>query len=98
MHARVTQITGSPDAADEGIANFRDETLPALRDIDGNKGALLLIDRTSGKGIAVTLWESEEAMRASEESVKSMRAQAAETLGATGTPSVDRYEVAVFET
>jgi heme-degrading monooxygenase HmoA len=98
MHARVTEITGSPDAADAGIANFRDETLPMLREIDGNKGALLLIDRTSGKGLAVTLWDSEDAMRASEERVKAMRAQAAETLGATGAPSVDRYEVAVFET
>ena len=98
MHARVTQISGSPEAADAGIANFRDETLPALREIDGNKGGLLLIDRMSGKGIAVTFWESEEAMRASEERVNPLRAEAAETLGATGAPSVDRFEVAVFET
>ncbi len=98
MYARVTQISGSPDAADAGIANFRDDALPALRQIDGNEGALLLVDRTSGKGMAITLWESEEALRASEESVIQMRAQAADAMGASGEPSVDRYEVAVFET
>jgi heme-degrading monooxygenase HmoA len=96
MHARVSHISGSPDDADAGIANFQDNVMPFLRE-EGGKGAMLLIDRTSGKGIAVTLWESEQAMRASEERANELRAQAAGAMGAAEQPAVERYEVAVFE-
>ena len=94
MHARVTTLSGSPDNADAGIANFRDNVVPYAK-TDG-KGAILLIDRESGKAVAVTLWEDEEAMRASEESANALRADAAQQMGAEQ-PTVERYEVAVFE-
>ena len=94
MHARVTTLSGSPDNADAGIANFRDNVVPYAKS-DG-KGAILLIDRDSGKAVAVTLWEDEEAMRASEESANALRADAAQQMGAQQ-PTVERYEVAVFE-
>ena len=94
MHARVTTLSGSPDNAEAGIANFRDNVVPYAKS-DG-KGAILLIDRDSGKAVAVTLWEDEEAMRASEESANALRAEAAQQMGAQQ-PTVERYEVAVFE-
>ena len=94
MHARVTTLSGSPDNAEAGIANFRDNVVPYAKS-DG-KGAILLIDRESGKAVAVTLWEDEEAMRASEESANALRADAAQQMGAEQ-PTVERYEVAVFE-
>ena len=94
MHARVTTLSGSPDNAEAGIANFRDNVVPYAKS-DG-KGAILLIDRESGKAVAVTLWEDEEAMRASEESANALRADAAQQMGAQQ-PTVERYEVAVFE-
>ena len=62
------------------------------------KGAILLVDRASGNASAITLWEDEQAMQASEESANALRAQAAEQMGAAGQPDVARYEVAVFET
>jgi heme-degrading monooxygenase HmoA len=55
------------------------------------------VDRPSGEAIAITLWEDEEAMRASEESANSLRAQAADQMGARQPPTIGRYEVAVFE-
>ena len=94
MHARVTTLSGSPDSAEAGIANFRDSVVPYAKS-DG-RGASLLIDRESGKAVAVTLWEDEEAMRASEESANALRADAAQQMGAEQ-PTVERYEVAVFE-
>jgi heme-degrading monooxygenase HmoA len=97
MHARVSHVSGSPEDADAGIANFRDIVMPFIRE-EGGKGAMLLLDRTSGKGIAITLWETEEAMRASEERANELRAQAADAMGAAEQPAVERYEVAVFET
>ena len=38
-----------------------------IEQLDGYEGAYLLADRNSGTSVAITLWESEEAMRASEE-------------------------------
>lgn len=95
MHARVTTISGSPTEADAGIDNFRANVLPLIR--EQGKGAILLVDRQSGEAIAITLWEDEEAMRESEESANSLRAQAADQMGATQTPTIGRYEVAVFD-
>lgn len=95
MHARVTTISGSPSEADAGVDNFRTNVVPFAR--EQGKGAILLLDRRSGEAIAITLWEDEEAMRASEESANSLRAQAADQMGAAQTPTIARYEVAVFE-
>ena len=95
MHARVTTISGSPAEADAGIDNFRANVVPWVR--EQGKGAILLLVRQSGEAIAITLWEDEEAMRASEESANSLRAQAADQMGAAQTPQIGRYEVAVFE-
>ncbi len=96
MHARVTALSGSPDDVDNGIANFRENVVPYVR--EQGKGAILLVDRQTGKAVAITLWEDEQALRASEERANALRAEAAEQMGAAQQPTVDRYEVAVFET
>jgi heme-degrading monooxygenase HmoA len=95
MHARVTTISGSPADADAGIDNFRANVVPFTR--EQGRGAILLVDRQSGEAISITLWEDEQAMRASEESANALRADAAGQMGAAQAPEVARYEVAVFE-
>ena len=95
MHARVTTIPGSAAQADAGIENFRSNVVPFAR--EQGKGAILLVEREGGEAIAITLWEDEQAMRASEESANAYRADAADEMGSTQTPTVRRYEVAVFE-
>lgn len=97
MHARVTRLSGSPDDVDGGVSNFRENVVPFTRE-QGGKGALLLVDRQTGAAVAITLWEDEEALRASEEQANALRAQAAGEMGASQPPTVERYEVAVFET
>jgi len=94
MHARVTTISGSPADADAGIENFRANVVPFAR--DQGKGAILLVDRQSGEAVAITLWEDEQALRATEESANALRADAAGQMGAAQAPTVGRYEVAVF--
>ena len=95
MHARVTTISGSPTDADAGIENFRTNVVPFAR--DHGKGAILLVDRQSGEAVAITMWEDEQALRATEESANALRADAAGEMGAAQAPTVGRYEVAVFE-
>jgi heme-degrading monooxygenase HmoA len=97
MFARVTSLGGAPDRADQGISNFREQVLPAARQLAGFKGAYLMMDRDTGDALSVTIWESEEAMQASEEAASRLRAGAAQEVGATVEPTVRRYEVVVSE-
>ena len=96
MYARVTTLEGPPDKIDDATRHVREQTLSQLRQMDGFEGFVTLVDRQSGKQLAVALWESEDALRATEEAVSSMRSGVAEAAGAT-VAGVERYEVAVFE-
>ena len=94
MYARATKLRVSPEHLQEGIVHY-ETGIPAFREIAGNQGAFLLVDRSSGTGIGVTLWESEEAMRASRRSADELPQQPAqESQGEIA--SVDEYEVAVW--
>jgi heme-degrading monooxygenase HmoA len=97
MYSRVTTVHGDPAKADDAIQAFRDRALPVVREAAGFKGSILLVDRTTGVGLGISLWESEEAMQATESAVSAIRDANAAAMGADA-PSVDRYEVAVFET
>ena len=97
MHARVSTIQGPADQIDQGIDKLRDAVVPAVKQIEGFKGLVSLVDRQTGKGLTVTLWETEEALKASEEAANKLRSEAAENLGATSAPTVEQYEVAIYE-
>jgi hypothetical protein len=45
------------------------------RAMNGSKGLISLLDNDTGKAIAVTLWDSEEAMAASEADANAVREQ-----------------------
>ena len=95
MHARVTTLIMDPDRLDDAARQLESDEVPRFKQIDGFKGFTLLVDRDSGKSTAVSYWESEEAMRASEEEVRSSRDRAAETGGASNAPTIERFEVAI---
>src|SRR5919202_1084370 len=71
--ARVSTLEGSPGQIDESTENVRSETAPRVRELPGNVGMIGLADRQSGRMTAITLWESEDALRRSEEQAKHMR-------------------------
>ena len=96
MHARMTAVTIPPDGADQAIAIYREKVVAAARGM-GATGAVLLINRDTGEGLSFTLWSDEASMTASEESANQLRGSVTEEMGATGTPRVERYEVAVLE-
>jgi heme-degrading monooxygenase HmoA len=52
-----------------------------------------MADRSSGRLVAVSYWESESDMQASEDATRESREAAAEVAGASGGPRVERYEV-----
>ena len=94
MYARSTTIQAQPSSIDAGIAHVRDEVMPALQGMPGCIGVSLLVDRNSGRCIATSAWESDEAMRASDETVTPIRDRAAERFG--GTANVEQWEIAVL--
>ena len=94
MYARSTTIQAQPTSIDDGIAHMRDKVMPALEAIDGCVGLSLLVDRTSGRCIATSSWESEEAMRASAESLRPLRDRAAELFG--GGAQIEEWEIAAM--
>jgi heme-degrading monooxygenase HmoA len=96
MYARVTTIQGTPAKMDDAKGHIQEQTLPQLQKMDGFKGFFALGDRQSGKVLGVAFWESEEALRATDEAVSSVRSGAAEAASGT-VASVEEYEVFVNE-
>jgi heme-degrading monooxygenase HmoA len=66
MFARPVTIGGRREHVDEFARFGTDRVLPQLKRLEGFEGSLVLANRRSGEIVAVTLWESEEAMRATE--------------------------------
>ena len=91
MYARVATFQSDPATVDEAIAMVRSqvqsESVPS-----GLEGAkmMMLVDRASGKGLGITIFESEEAMRRGDEALNAMNAGASERR-----ISVEFYEVPV---
>jgi hypothetical protein len=90
MHARVATFESDPATIDDAIAMVREEV--AGNTPEGLEGAkmLMLIDRESGKGLGITLFESEEAMRRGDEALNAMNPGASERR-----VSVEFFEVPV---
>jgi heme-degrading monooxygenase HmoA len=91
VYARATTFQARPGSIDDGIAFCRDEVLPLIRDIDGCIGLSMMVDRTTGRCIATSAWESEEAMNASNEMLTPIRDRAGEIMGAAA--EVEMWEI-----
>jgi hypothetical protein len=91
MYARVATFESDPTSVDSAIDMVRrevesDETPAGL---EGAK-MLMLVNRQTGKGLGITLFESEEAMRLGDEALNAMNPGPTERR-----TSVDFFEVPV---
>ncbi len=96
MHARVSTFEGPPKQVDERGRHATERVVPSLKQMDGYRGVLALADRRSGKVLAVTLWESEEAMLQSEGAADQLRSDSTRAAGET-VAGVERYEVVLSQ-
>ena len=90
MYARIARFQMDPAQIDDAISMVRDEAAgdpPA-----GLEGAkmLMLVNRETGEGLGVSLFESEEAMRRGDEALNAMNPS-----GDAQRTAVDFYEVPV---
>jgi hypothetical protein len=90
MYARIATFESDPARIDEAIEVIRSEV--AGETPPGLEGAkmLMLINRETGKGLGVTLFESEEAMRRGDEALNAMNPGSSERR-----TSVEFFEVPV---
>jgi hypothetical protein len=91
MYARVATFEGDPSKVDDAIDLVRGnvESGDTPEGLEGAK-MLMLVNRESGRGIGLTLFESEDAMRRGDEALNAMNPGATERR-----VSVEFYEVPV---
>jgi heme-degrading monooxygenase HmoA len=98
VFGRLTRFAGVADdgSLERYLGLVRERVLPVVRDIPGFSGYLALSDDERGEVLVLTLWASEQQLRASEERTVQLRSQAADKVGAT-VVSVERFRVAISE-
>lgn len=95
MYARVTIANAKLDKSDEVVKIMKDSILPAAKKQKGFKGFYDLVDRKTGKGMVIVLWNTEADMMAGESSpyYKEQVAKVAPHLSTS--PIMEHYEVSV---
>jgi hypothetical protein len=94
--ARVSLLEGSPESIDAGLDRTRGDTLPKVRAIDGNVGAIGLADRDNGRVSMITLWNSGDSMRASAQEADQLRQRSAD-ISDQKIANVALYDVAMAQ-
>ncbi len=91
MYARVATFESDPARVEDAISMVRAE-VESGNTPSGLEGAkmLMLVNRENGKGLGITLFESEEAMRRGDEALNAMNPGVSERR-----TSVEFYEVPV---
>jgi heme-degrading monooxygenase HmoA len=96
MWVRASRLRAEPSAIDALIADFTGNTVDKLKEIPGNAGAVLLVERREGTALALTYWKDRAALDASESAAAGLRSSVAGKSGAT-VERVQRGEVLLME-
>ena len=86
MFARVETFQAAPEGMDELISG-QQKTVALVRQLPGNMGGYLLVNREHGKALSVTYWEGEDDRESAESEFR-----AAPTTG-----EVELYAIAMQE-
>lgn len=94
MNAAVVRSKYKKSELDQAIKQYKEQVLPAIATHPGARSAMLLIDRESGDGISVAMYENDTAAKAfapkAEKLIESFKKfQSAET-----TPKRELFEIA----
>lgn len=60
MYARVINSQVVAGKTDNAVSVWSDKVAPTIKQAKGFKGAYLVGDRATGKGLTITLWETKE--------------------------------------
>ena len=93
MFARLGTFQFNAVMLDEAVKRYEERVIPAIRSQKGSRGVYLITDRKAGKGISITLWDSEEDAIADEQSGKFQERSSQFKYFFTSTPIREGYEV-----
>ena len=97
---RVSTTQGTKDASDEQVEEvtrvLSEKIIPMAKQIEGFEGVIAVTNRESGKSLTLTFWESEAALKASQEAANQIRKDAAAATDAE-IVDVERYEVTIYQ-
>ena len=96
LHVRLNLITADPLRLGDAIKYMEAEVRPAVQMQPGNLGISLQANPELGVAVLESFWVSADALRDSERIVAPARLEAVR-LANTGTVTVERYRVPVFE-
>ena len=92
MHARMFVVQAPPEQLEEGIRVLR-ERGDEIRALAGFRHGHLLVDRGGGELVAITLWESEQALQDAQPAARAIMGGAVQAMGGE-VPAPTQYEVA----
>ncbi|HEY2129460.1 MAG TPA: antibiotic biosynthesis monooxygenase [Streptosporangiaceae bacterium] len=95
LHVRLNLITADPIRLGDSVKFVENEVRPVVEGQPGNLGMALKLNPDIGVAILESFWVSGDALRASERMTVPNRAAAVRR--ASGTVTVERYSVPVFE-
>jgi heme-degrading monooxygenase HmoA len=92
VFVRVTTVEADPAKAAEGVAFYKEKIVPVIRKQPGARGALLFVNRKTGRSYSSTAWDTEQDMQKSEAAVAGLRDEAIKKIGGKG-GKVEAFEV-----
>ncbi len=96
MKARVVTVQIQPDKLDEAVSIYRDSVVPAASEYKGCHAMILVTDRSSGKGVSISMWDDQELQ--SSEASGYLQEQFAKFAGVFAAPPVrELYDLRIWE-
>jgi quinol monooxygenase YgiN len=96
MKARVVTVQIQPSKLDEAVTIYRDSVVPAAAEYKGCHAVFLATDRSSGKGLSISIWDEQELQ--SSEASGYLQEQFAKFADVFAAPPVrELYDVNVWE-
>lgn len=92
MFARITRFKGDPARVEDGIFLLHEQVIPRARQREGMHHGYWMVDRSTGEAAVLSLWETEEAMHASETAAAVLRHAVTDQIGGSVT-GIEHYEV-----
>jgi heme-degrading monooxygenase HmoA len=89
---RVSDAFLAPDRIDAVVTFVREQALPVLKAQQGFRAALTVVNRTTGRMISTSVWDTAADREASESAIAPVRGQATAQAGAQPA-TVSQYEV-----
>ena len=87
MYARTSSWSGSPEALEKWAEQAAQNVAPMVAGLPGNVGGYFFVDREGGRALTLTVWDSEDAAKASDVIADQSRER---TIAATGVELLDR--------